>query len=408
MVNDKTKKIILLMTVIVIAIMAYLVHSPKFRHYYKGTQPKLVELKNRAIAAKGIKIKSEKRAKSVQPALPEITIQKVKIGISLPLTGEGAIIGNAVKQSLEMAQSETPQDTKYKYEIIFNDSNGLGKSIEENTAGLITSDKVDVMLSLMNKDAEIVGRMTDGYQIPHITCAYGREAVKEYKYTFNHFPTPETKAKSFIKNLEDNNIKIFSIVAQDVPYINEILDAVENEARENNYPIYNKVMVKKGTSDFSKEVDSLVAKMPEAVMVMLEPDEMEFFAEQLDNAAEDVFVYTSIDLLHNFYNKKLVDGAIYIIASDGDFRFKTDFRKRSVLQVPLCAVNLYDAYKMIVQAYEKSAGSVKPKSDVIYEEIYTISDFPSASGADIKVSLDRTIDSPMIGVKIEKGFLKYE
>ena len=46
----------------------------------------------------------------------------IKIGVSLPLTGDSANVSEAVKASINMAWNEWYQkDTKYNYEVIFED-----------------------------------------------------------------------------------------------------------------------------------------------------------------------------------------------------------------------------------------------------------------------------------------------
>lgn len=410
MVNDTTKKIILIMTIIVIIVMAYLVHSPKFLDIAKDGKITLKanidsKLNNKNLFQKRSKIKLDKKEK-ISKTLPDLTKQKVKIGISIPLSGDGGIIGNAIKQSLEMAKKEIPSNTKFQYEVVIEDSS-KSKSTFVSAYKLVDNHKVDALLSLGNKESQVVADIADNYKIPHITCVYGRNIVNNHKYTINHFPTPETKAEAFIKNLDDNNIRIFSIVYSDTPYFTEIINAVEKEAKNYNFSIKSKAVIKKGQSNFNAEIKIITENKPEAVMVMLSPEEMDVFASELNKTGEK-YIYTSIDTLYHFYNRELVEDAVFVVASVGDYKFKEDFRKKSVLQIPLCAPQLYDAVKMFILAYENSNKDIKPQGSDIIINLKKIVDFPSATGSDISVSKEGTIDSPMIGMKVDRGLLKYQ
>lgn len=414
MVNETTKRIILVMTIIVIIVMAYLVHSPKFLNIsddgkitFKVNKKSKIKISNNKFYKKRPKNKEEYN--SIKHAQISSKVKdnrpKVKIGISLPLSEDGGIFGNAIKQSLELALQDIPEDTKYRYEIVVEDDS-KDKSVYTNTQRLIENEKVDALLSVGNNEAYIVAGFADRYKLPHITCSFESNVLKNSEYTLNHSPTIETRADAFLENLDNNNIRIFSIVSNDTPYIVEIVDEVEKKARIDNYPLLSKSVVKRGTSDFSKIINQIDETKPEAVMVMLEPEELDVFAEGL-NKTKNNFVYTSIDLLHNYYNRSLVEGAVFVTSSDGDYKFKEDFRKNSVFQIPLCAPQLYDAVKMIAFIYEQT-DETKPKGIEIVKRLKTIESFPSATNDDIDVNDDGTIDSPMIGMKIEKGILKYQ
>lgn len=412
MVNDITKKIILIMTVVVIGVMAYLVNSPKFLSAAKDGKLTLKakiagQFKSTKIAKKNRNKKPDIGNKSLDKRLPDIGNKKVRIAISLPLSGEGAIIGNAIKHSLEMAKADLPKDTKFQYEIVVDDSS-KEKTSSESINKLFDSYKPDAVLSLGSKDAKIVANIAEKRNVPHITCAYGKEIAKNNEYTINHFPSPKAKADGFLQNLSDNNLRIFSIVASDTPEISEIIDAVELSARIQNFPIKNNIKIEHGKKDFSKEVAEINNENPEAVMVMLDSEDLELFAGAL-NESGNKYTYTSIDMLHYFYNRELVEGAIFVIASDGDYEFKESFRKKSVLQIPLCAAQLYDAVNLLASAYESTDGdNNKPKVEKVMQSLREIKSFPSATGIDISVSQDGNIDTPMIGMKVEKGLLKYQ
>lgn len=413
MIDKTTKKLIIFMTFIVIAIMVSLVCSPEF--------PKIVEkielsLKSRYFAKDkldGQKIFSERlnriKSKRKFPNLGGAGVTAsnkpiVKLGISLPLTGDGSIAGNAIREALEIALNELPPDLQYEYRLVIEDNGALPTKYTTNR---LVQKGVDGLLSAYNKDGEIVADFADFNKIPHISCAVGNQIMKKYNYSINHYPSAEDQAQAFLDNLSDNDIRIFSIVTDDNPLHIELVKAVEKKAKRQNFPILNKVTIEKGQYSYSKEAAEIAKKNPEAVMIMLDGEELFFFAESLNKTALKA-KYTSIDKFYNFFDKSLINGAIFVAISDGDYIFKEDFRNKTVLPNVSCAAQMYDALRMYVVAFENLESVKDTKTDKVYYNLKRISNFPSATGEFIDIAPSGNIVSPMMNMKIERDLLEYK
>src|SRR6187402_2557156 len=108
--------------------------------------------------------------------------KEVKIGVMLPLTGEGATWGNNAKNAIQLAIDEIDRrPTRFKYKFIFEDSRTDAKTAVTSFTKLTQVDKVkysivDMISSnvlaiapIANKDKVII--LSPGASSPAITQA---------------------------------------------------------------------------------------------------------------------------------------------------------------------------------------------------------------------------------------------
>ncbi|MDD4556359.1 MAG: ABC transporter substrate-binding protein [Alphaproteobacteria bacterium] len=407
MINKTTSRIILMMTLIVISIIIYLINSESFIQYDKSIPTNQI-----ALGKKGNITKSEgrKRVKKLaqEKSLPDIgkslkEKQVIKIGVSLPLSGEKEITGDALRSALYMAYNEIPENTKFKYEIIIEDS-GKEKTFM-STYTLVDVKDVDALLSVY-EDAEIVAKIAEKNKLPHIACAWNEHFLEKKSHSFNHFPSYNKQADSFLDNLERNNIRIFSIVnVKQEPY-KSLAKEVKKQALKRNFVVQSVFEIEEGQLNFSKEIGELSEKTPEAVLVLMGQREGGIFTSKLNSKALS-FRYTDIDMMREI-NKTTMNGALYVLSSRGDYLFREKFIKASVLPLPVCAPNLYDAVKMLVVAFESTDKKIRPRSDVLLKSLSQISNFSSATGDVVSVGKDRIIESSLEAAEIYDNRIYYQ
>lgn len=412
MISKTTSRIILLMTIIVISIITYLINSDSFIKHSSRTPGKIAlgdkPLKQKSI--KSVKKEAKKIAKTLKSGkqLPDIgkslkEKQTVRIGVSLPLSGPNEISGDALRSAINMAFNEIPKNTKFNYDIVIEDS-GKEKTFM-STYALVDIKKVDALLSVYD-DSLIVAPIAEKNRIPHIACSWNEVFLKKNKYSYNHFPSYKHQAKSFLDNLEDNNIRIFSMVSMEDSFYVEIAKEIEKQAKKRNFIIPSRSTIKKGTTKFSKQIKEIEEKNPEAVLLLMNISESSLMASKL-NRNKNTFRYTAIDMMSEI-NKNLMNGAVFVSYSRGDYTFREKFRRASILPVPSCAPNVYDAVKMLVLAFENTNKKIKPFPKDVISNISLIQKFNSATGEEVSVGQDRMIDSPMESAEIYNNRIYYK
>lgn len=324
----------------------------------------------------------------------------VKIGVSLPLTGNIANTGNAIKEALLMVQSQIPSNSKYKYEIVFDDDSYELRKIANNVNKQISVDKVDAVLSLFDGASSVIAPITEKNKIPHIGCAWGADFYKKYDYSFNHWSRPETQTSAFVSLLRDNSIKSIAVVMINYASTAEIIANLKKQAIKNNIKITSVNMVNGGEKDFHMVIEKIRKQKPDAVMVQMLDPELDIFAKQAFQSNLNI-PYVAIDQLHTATNKELLNGAKFVLSHDGSTKFKSDLEKRTKLPAYSCVANLADAFNMIVSVYENSDS--RPTGMDLKDKLYQIKDFDSVLGTYVSVDKDGIIDSPLIRAEIKNG-----
>lgn len=324
----------------------------------------------------------------------------VKIGASLPLSGDISHIGNAIKAALLMVQSDIPSNSKYKYEIVFDDDSYELRQIATNAKKQISVDKADAILSLFDGASSVIAPISESAKIPNIGCTWGADFYKKYDYSFNHWSRPETQSSAFVKLLSDNNIKSFSIVMLNYASTAEIIEHVKTAAKEKGIKITSVNIINGGEKDFRITIEKIRNQKPDAIMLQMLDPELGIFTRQAFQMGLDI-PYVAIDQLHTAANKEPLNGAKFVLSRDGSDTFKADLAKRTKLPAYPCVANLVDAFNMIVSIYENS--DVRPDGETLKDKLYAIRDFDSVLGGKVNVDSDGIIDSPLIRAHIENG-----
>src|SRR3989344_4949025 len=71
----------------------------------------------------------------------------VKIGVTLPLTGNIARLGQSTKNAIELAYANLPENTKYNYELVIEDDQFKPIVGASTASKLINVDKVSALIS---------------------------------------------------------------------------------------------------------------------------------------------------------------------------------------------------------------------------------------------------------------------
>ena len=148
--------------------------------------------------------------KTKAPAFPEKPT--IKIGVSLPLSGDSANIGNAVKASINMALDEWKEkNTKYNYKVIFEDD-----ALQVSKAAIIANkfiniDKVNAIMNIWGVTAPVVSEVAQNKNVIFFTCA-GYIDNHNKSYVFNNYTPVERVSQALIKQLKKLKLFILMII----------------------------------------------------------------------------------------------------------------------------------------------------------------------------------------------------
>ena len=319
----------------------------------------------------------------------------IKIGVSLPLSGDVAILGKSIKGALEIALAEIPANSKYKYEFVFSDDNYELKKIAINQNRHISVDKSDALISVFDGTA-VTAPIAEKHHIPHIGCTWGSKFFAQYPYSINHWSRTDTQARAFIKMLKDEEISSIAIVSVNFSSNEELVGHVADMAKQSGITVTSANFINKGTKDFRAIIEQIRRQKPAAVMFLLLDPEIGVFSKQITETKLNIPI-VAIDNLHSAQYPELLNGAKFVYSSIGEDKFVAKLSKHNLITVP-CVANLYDGFKILVNIYESA--DHKLTGEEIKDHLYKIKDYPSALGVKISVDKDGIIDSPLIRARI--------
>ena len=142
----------------------------------------------------------------------------VKIGAVLPLTGDNAVVGTAVKAgALAAIEDKSKENLKYHYEAVFEDNQQSPAKSATITNKLMSVDKVNMLLSFTTGIGRVVAPLAENKKILHMCSTLEDENAKPMgKTSFFQGPTLQTYRQLVIKALQKENVKKLALLAANV------------------------------------------------------------------------------------------------------------------------------------------------------------------------------------------------
>ena len=307
----------------------------------------------------------------------------IKIGVTLPLTGDAAQFGLTNQEAVNLALNKWKnQPTKFNYEAIFMDDKVSPKQGILNASNLIGNYHINAILSQWTPVGVVVSPIAEKNQIIHFTCSFGDEVTKG-DYNFNHYTSFEEQSKTLIQKFQKENIKNINYVIVNTSGCAEQSDYVIKKLKEAGINILNTQYYNPDERDFRIMISKLEQANPDYYLLCTAPPSSQIFIKQLGEITGRKNI-TAIDSF-NEMNKEdlsLVEGLWFVSSASGTEQFAEYFQAETGKETTSCAANLYDAVDLLIRAYEKS-GTADNKQ--VIETLYKTRNHTGAAGL---VSID--------------------
>jgi branched-chain amino acid transport system substrate-binding protein len=315
----------------------------------------------------------------------------IKIGVTAPLTGDLAFIGEGFKNSLLLAQKER-KNTKYKYELIFQDDSFNSSRGVTAALKLINTDKVDVVVSFGSSVGNAVSPIAEKSHIPHVNAIASDPQVALGEYNFVHWTPPESEARMFLEEMKKRGIKRIVLFEQNQAGVIAGTNAIKKFAPEYGVTIVEDKKFNEDEKDFRTLISEV--KNSKAGLYALEAmsPSLEVLAKQIRSAGIKT-PFSSIESFEYTQQASLFEGDWYIFASDPTQEFVNLYTKEYGKAPVVGSPNGFDIYNFIVDSAEKSDS---PTSESIKNNLYLIQNQKSANGI---VSIDKdgiVVSSPTL------------
>ena len=329
----------------------------------------------------------------------------VTIGVTLPLTGDIAMLGQSNKNAIELAYSKfDTKNLKYSYKLVFEDD-AFKPSLGATTAHkLISVDGASALISFGSPVGNVVSPIAEAAKIPHINdfASDPHVAIGEYNYV-DYTPAYED-ATLFIKELQKRGIKKIAFFGQqDNPGSAAIINAFLSGVKATDIQVVSTQMITTGTRDFRTQVEKVKNLGADLYVLELSTPELELVTKQLRNAG----INTAVSTMETFEfsdQLSLFEGMWYVNDADATQWFMDLYTKTYGQAPKFGAANGYDSLNMLVQSIESAGDGVTiPTSAQINSKIANIKGFDGALGTGLNMGTDHLVDSKAVVRIIKNG-----
>ncbi len=299
----------------------------------------------------------------------------IKIGVILPLTGDLAFIGEAVWNGITLAL-ESLGDTKYHYEIIYEDNHYDPKQTALITPKLINVDKVDVIISTWTETGLIVTPIAAKNKIVHFGLCWA-PAVADGVYNFDLYAPPKEQARILVEAFKSRGIDKVAFLFANLNASHQLLNELYTQLPAAHIEIVGKEFFNSGERDFRTNLAKLRETKPQAYCMYCFSPELELIGRQYKEM-QIKEPLTTIEAFDETQQQSLFEGDWYAAPNLTDATFADNYMKRFHSQMFNPAFYDYDIIHLLVSVYETFP--TKPTPTQFAEALRNLKTFHGIAG----------------------------
>ena len=313
----------------------------------------------------------------------------VKIGATLPLTGNLAYIGEGSKNALEMVMEKWQKaDTTYQYQIAYeNDMLKIQQAVL-NTHRFIDMNKVNVIVSVFGMVDRPVDDITNQNKVISLSCSYGKEKLPEYG--FNTSPQNEEIYASALRELQKRNVKTVGLLGSDAAVSHVLLDYMAEHLPQDKIKVLSNEIYPMDEKDYRLSIHKMEQNAPDYYLIFgVEPMNSIFIRQYHEITGKN-----NLLSLGSFANISLkvfppINGLLSVYMIGNNEAFEKEYFEKYQSRVEACSANLYDGLDMIIKAFEntpvREGKDIPDNADVLQ----TLKNFKTWNGAFGKMEINQ-------------------
>lgn len=308
-----------------------------------------------------------------------VAASDIKIGLSLPLTGDLAFIGEADRNAAQLALEEVKArtDLKNRYELVIEDDGFDAAKAASAVKKLITVDKVNALVSISSTAGNAAAPIAESYKIPHIGMASDATVAKG-DYNFINWTRPQEEVSVMIAELQKRGIKNVAVIGLN----QQGFLAIEKDFKEKAAPLgitITEEIFNSGTTDFRTIITKLQKTNPQIYLLGAFDPEIGIIAKQMQELGVKTPL-TSIETFGLSADPKPFEGQWYVDAAVATKEFATKYQAKYGKAPGPAAANTYDAIHLFVTAFEEATKTGTPSALEVARALSAIKNYSGALG----------------------------
>ncbi|MCL1892483.1 MAG: ABC transporter substrate-binding protein [Alphaproteobacteria bacterium] len=322
----------------------------------------------------------------------------VKIGVSLPLSGNMSYVGVPTKAAAQMALEKwQAQGTKFQYKLVFEDDGYDIKKIAMIGNKFVNMDKVNAIVGIWNLTNYQIRELAPKANIPFMSCGWGH-GTSDGVLVFNNQTPHDEHARAFTEIVQGK------LKAKTIAYAGQISNGdlalkedILNAFRKAGIKIVFEESINYGTTDNRITIQKIKQANPEVIVIPMAPTELQIFTKQLFEAGIKTPLVT-VDYFESVTDPTVFDGMYMVMSSSGTPEFRkqlNEYTGRPWANSD-CIAPVYDNVDILIYAFENAAagpGQI-PTTEQVVKVIRGIKNWYGAMMENMDVRPDGRIWSP--------------
>lgn len=331
---------------------------------------------------------------------------RYRVGIILPLTGDVANFGLAMKNGFLMGFEKLPPEVQSRISYIIEDDGMQAKNSVAAYTKLKTTDDINFLLSVSSGVGNALAPILERDRITMISIASDSKISKGKEHVFNFLVTPETEAKAVYQEVLRRGYKR-------IARINTVHDGAFSESdafdtENNNHEI--EIVLDEAYPIEIKDFKTYITKLKkigkiDALLVNLFPGQLGVFAKQLRQFGFQQTMF-GFELFEDPNDVKVSEGGLigswYATYAEND-DFTETYMKRYPGLSSFGASNAHDVALLLGEAIKKN---IPPEQ--FNTMLKTLKDFTGALGTYSATGDNRFTMPSEIKVVTKDGFKRLE
>lgn len=332
--------------------------------------------------------------------------KKLNVLAILPLSGDAAAIGTAIKNGIQYAFDDFKGEDYIN--LRFEDDGGLPKNTVSALHQLKSLLKPDIVISASSATSKAISQITENMGVPLIAIATDEEISKGKNFAFNFWLTPDDAVSLLLKEAKRRGYKNVAMFSSIHPGTNSLKRAISAQVDEEINIVYDEevdLTLRDFKSIISKFRNKTKNTQIDAVLTNVFFGQVGVFSRQLRELGfkQDLFC---AELFEDEGEVASSGGALYgqwyVQADDPSDTFLSSYKSKYPKSSYYGASNGADAIKIIISGIKD--GNYNSKDLTTY--LKSIKDFEGYSGS-ISSKGDMRFKFPAtIKLVTKDGFIK--
>jgi branched-chain amino acid transport system substrate-binding protein len=303
----------------------------------------------------------------------------IKIGLSLPLTGDLAFIGEADRNAALLAIEEINAQTnlKHKYELVIDDDSFTASKAVTVMNKFMSIDKVNAVVSVGSTAGNVIAPLAETNKIPHIGMA-SDPVVAKGDYNFINWTRPQEEVMALVNELKNKGITKVAIISVNQQGFIAINKDFEEKAKVAGITIVTEVF-NQGQTDFKTVISKLQKENPGIYLLNAFDPEIGIIGKQIKNLGIKTPL-TSVESFGLTSDATPFEGQWYIDAAVPTATFSSQYQAKYNKTPGPAAPNVYDAVHLLVNAFESVSGKGIPTSAQVAKALSGLNGYTGALG----------------------------